>query len=229
MGATKTIPIVFPGVGGPVEKGIVRSLANHGGNATGIAVNVGNPKMWQLLRDAAPTIRRAGIVAYAPNTLAVDRSPEYRAARMAMHSGEAAQAGFELADLLVDGLEELESEIATLASGGAAALFMSTDTRLFTWRDKIMAMAMHHRLPTACAQWFGWGKAGCLITYGEDQEDIGRRAALQAAKILNGTNPIDIPIEQPTKFKLILNAKTARALGLVLPPSLLVLADEVIE
>jgi putative ABC transport system substrate-binding protein len=229
MRATKTIPIVFPGVGSPVERGIVKSLVNHGGNATGIGVNIGNPKMWQLLRDAAPTIRRAGVVAYAPNSLAVDRSPEYRAARMAKLYGESVQAGFDLADLLVDSLDELEAKVATLANGGEVALFMATDTRLFTWRDKIMEMAMRHRLPTACAQWFGWGKAGCLITYGEDQEDIGRRAAGQAAKILNGTKPADIPIELPTKFKLILNAKTARALDLVLPPSLLALADEVIE
>ena len=229
MRATKTIPIVFPGVGSPVERGVVKSLVNHGGNVTGIGVNISNPKMWQLLRDAAPTIRRAGVVAYAPNSLAVDRSPEYRAARIAKLYGESVQAGFELADLLVDSLDELEAKVATLANGGEAALFMATDTRLFTWRDKIMEMAMRHRLPTACAQWFGWGKAGCLITYGEDQEDIGRRAAGQAAKILNGTKPADIPIELPTKFKLIVNAKTAKALGLTLPPSLLALADEVIE
>jgi putative ABC transport system substrate-binding protein len=229
MRATKTIPIVFPGVGSPVERGIVKSLVNHGGNATGIGVNVSNPKMWQLLRDAAPTLKRAGLVAYAPNSLAPGRTPEYRANRIAMLGAESAKAGFELVDMYVDNLEELEAKVAALASRGEAALFMATDSRLFTWRDKIVAMAMLHRLPTACAQWFGWGKAGCLITYGEDQDDIGRRAAGQAAKILNGTKPADIPIEQPTKFKLILNAKTAHALDLVLPPSLLALADEVIE
>jgi len=229
MQATKTIPIVFPGVGTPVERGIVKSLTNHGGNATGIGVNLSNPKMWQLLRDAAPTVRRAGFVAYAPNSLAPGRTPEYRANRIAMLGAESARAGFELVDMFVDSVEELEAKVATLAGRGEAALFMATDSRLFTWRDKIVAIAMHHRLPTACAQWFGWGKAGCLITYGEDQDDIGRRAAGQAAKILNGSKPADIPIEQPTKFRLILNAKTARALDLVLPPSLLALADEVIE
>ncbi|WP_281291558.1 ABC transporter substrate binding protein, partial [Reyranella soli] len=82
----------------------------------------------------------------------------------------------------------------------------------------------------ACAQWFGWGEVGCLITYGEDGNDeLGRRAAVQVIKILNGTKPSDIPIEQPTKFKLIVNAKTAKTLGLTLPPSMLVMADEVIE
>ena len=88
---------------------------------------------------------------------------------------------------------------------------------------------MRHRLPTACSQWFGWGEVGCLITYGEHNDDIGRRAAAQVVKILNGTLPSDIPIEQPTKFKLILNARTAKALDLTIPPSMLVLADEVIE
>lgn len=229
MRATKTIPIVFPGVGSPVERGIVKSLVNHGGNATGIGVNIANPKMWQLLRDAAPTVRFAGRVAYAPNSFAQGGTPEYRASLMARFGVESAQAGFELIDLGVDSLDELEPKVAALAGRGEVALFMATDPRLFSWRDKIMEIAMHHRLPTVCAQWFGWGEAGCLITYGEDQEDIGRRAALQAAKILNGTNPADIPIELPTKFKLIVNAKTAKTLDLVLPPSLLALADEVIE
>jgi putative ABC transport system substrate-binding protein len=100
---------------------------------------------------------------------------------------------------------------------------------LFSWRTQIMEMSMRHRLPTACAQWFGWGKAGCLITYGEDQDAIARRAAVQVVKILRGTRPSDIPIEQPTDFKLIVNAKTAKSLGLTLSLPLLTMADEVIE
>jgi putative ABC transport system substrate-binding protein len=229
MRATKTIPIVFPGVGMPVERGIVKSLVNHGGNATGIGVNVSNPKMWQLLRYAAPTPKRVGYVFYAPNSYAHNGAPEFRAARMAKLGIESAQAGFELVDSGVDSLDELEPKVAALAGRGEGALFMATDVRLFSWRAEIMAMAMRYRLPTACAQWFGWGQAGCLITYGEDPLDLARRAAEQAVKILNGTKPSDIPIEQPTKFRLIINAKTAKALGLTVPPSLLVLADEVIE
>ena len=130
---------------------------------------------------------------------------------------------------VVDRLEELEPKVAALANGGEAALFMATDLTLFSWRAEIMSMAMRYRLPTACTQWFGWGKEGCLITYGEDDPEYGRRAAAQVVKILNGTKPADIPIEQPAKFKLIVNAKTAKALGLTLPPSLLAFADEVIE
>jgi len=229
MRATKTIPIVFPGVGSPVEKGIVKSLVNHGGNATGQAVNISHPKMYQLLRDAAPSARRLGWVAYAPNSLSRDRTPEYRAKRMALLGTELAQAGFEVADLMVNSLDELEPKVAALATGGDAALFMSTDVTLFSWRTQIMAMAMRHRLSTACGQQFGWGKEGCLITYGEDPVYMGRRAAAQVVKILNGTQPSDIPIEQPVNFKLIVNAKTAKELGLTLPPTLLAMADELIE
>lgn len=228
MGATKTIPIVFPGTGTPVETGIVKSLVNQGGNATGQA-NLQNPKVWQLLHEAAPTIRRAGFVAYAPKTFALDRSPEYRARNLKILGDEASQAGFEMVDLTVDRLEELEPKVAALANGGKAALFMHTDLTLITWRAEFMSMAMRYRLPTACTQWFDWGKEGCLITFGEDDPDRGRRAAAQVVKIFNGTKPADIPIEQPAKFKLIVNAKTAKALDLTLPPSLLALADEVIE
>jgi putative ABC transport system substrate-binding protein len=228
MQATKTIPIVF-GVGSPVERGIVKSLVNHGGNATGQAINLSTPKLWQVLRDAAPTIRRAGVAAYAPNSLAVDRSPEYRAARMAIFSRGSAEAGIQVADLLVDSLDELEAKVATLASGGEAALFLASDPMLLSWHSQIMEMAIRHRLPTACALLLGWGEAGCLLTYGEIDEERGRRTGAQVIKILKGTKPSDIPIEQPMRFKLIVNAKTAKALSLTLPPSLLALADEVIE
>jgi putative ABC transport system substrate-binding protein len=160
---------------------------------------------------------------------AQNKTPEFRAGRMVKLGIESAQAGFELVDSGVDYLDELEPKVAALASGGEAALFMATDLVLFSWRAKIIEIAMRYRLPTACAQWFGWGEAGCLITFGEDPHDLARRAAAQAAKILNGTKPSDIPIEQPTKFRLIVNAKTAKALGVNLPRSMLVLADEVIE
>jgi len=229
MRATKTIPVVFVGLGAPEEKGIVKSLTNHGGNATGQAVNLANPKIWQLLRDAAPTIRRVGWVAYAPNSLAQDKSPEYRTARIAIRAREAAQTGFELDDLMIDSLDELEPKIAALAGGGEAALIISNDVTLFSWRSQVMEVAMRYRLPTVCTQRFGWGQVGCLITYGEDNSGLGRRAALQVAKILNGTKPSDMPIEQPTAFKLIVNAKTAKALGLAIPPSMLAFAEEVIE
>jgi putative ABC transport system substrate-binding protein len=228
MRATKTIPIVFF-TGAPVERGIVKGLVNHGGNATGQTGNLlSYEKLWQLLRDAAPAVRRAGYVFSAPIVFAMDRSPEYRARRMAIRGSESAQAGFELVDLGVDRLEELEPKVAALANGGEAALFLVVDPTLDTWRAEIMSMAMRYRLPTACAGLYR-SNEGCLITQTADEPEMGRRAAAQVVKIFNGTNPADIPIEQPTKFKIIVNAKTAKALGLTLPPSLLALADEVIE
>jgi putative ABC transport system substrate-binding protein len=228
MRATKTIPIVFS-VGDPVGRGIVKSLVNHGGNATGQGQESISLKMWQLLRDAAPAPQRLGWVGYAPNIFAHNRSPEYRAKRVAVVGRESAQVGFELVDLMVDRLEELEPKVAALASSGKAALSMATDPTLYSWRAEIMSMAMRYRLPTACSQWFGWGQEGCLITYGADDPEMGRRLAAQVAKLLNGTKPADIPIEQQARFKLVVNAKTAKALDLTLPPSLLAAADEVIE
>ena len=148
---------------------------------------------------------------------------------MAMLGAESSRAGFELVDMFVDSPEELEAKVAALAGRGEAALFMATDTMLFTWRDKIVAMAMQHRLPTACAGVSGLAKEGCLISYAADEPEMGRRAAAQVARILNGTKPADIPIEQPAKFNLIINAKTAKELALTLPPSMLTMADEVIE
>jgi putative ABC transport system substrate-binding protein len=227
MRATKTIPIVFS-VFAPVERGIVKSLVDHGSNATGQGQMSFYPKLWQLLRDAAPARRRAGFVLYAPNVFG-DRSPEYRARRMAAIGSESAQVGFELVDLSVDRLDELKAKVAALANGGEAALFISTDPMLFSWRAEIMTMAMRYRLPTVCTQWFLLAKEGCLITFGSDDPEMGQRAAAQVVKIFSGQKPADIPIEQPAKFKLILNAKTAKALDLTLPPALLAAADEVIE
>jgi len=146
---------------------------------------------------------------------------------MATLGSESAQAGFELVDLGVDRLDELEPKVAALANGGEAALFLSADPILFSWRAEVMSMAMRYRLPTACGGDLGW--EGCLISYAADQPELGRRVAAQVVKIFNGTKPADIPIEQPAKFKLIVNAKTAKTLGLTVPPSLLAFADEVIE
>jgi len=227
MRATKTIPIVFF-AGNPVERGIVKSLVNHGGNATGQTGNLlSYEKIWQLLREAAPALRRAGFVMYLPNSFAQDRSPEFRARRMAIIGSESAQAGFELVDLGVDRLDELEPKVAALANGGEAALVISADPTLWSWRAEIMSMAMRHRLPTACAGSLGF--ESCLITISADEAEMGQRAAAQVVKIFNGTKPADIPIEQPAKFKVIVNANTAKALGLTVPPSLLAIADEVIE
>jgi putative tryptophan/tyrosine transport system substrate-binding protein len=226
--ATKRIPIVMLGVGSPVEKGFVASLANPGGNVTGMAVAIAGPKLWQLLRDIAPTTRRGGGLVYAPNNFA-NTNPAFRAERDTRLKADAGSVGIEFVDLSVNTLDEIDSKFAELGSGDPAGVVIYTDQILFAWRSSISAMALRYRLPTVCAQFAGWGQAGCLVAYEEDGSVLRRRVAAQVDKILKGAKPADIPVEQPTAFKLIINAKTAKALGLTAPPSLLTLADEVIE
>ena len=204
----------------PVERGIVKSLVDHGGNATGQTGNLlSNAKVWQLLRDAAPAPGVRDGWPIAPNAWAQDRSPEYRAKRMATLGSESAQVGFELVDLGVDRLDELEPKVAALANGGRRRFpVCRPNTVLMARRDHVdgHALSSADRLPPGP----GWGE-GCLISYAADQPELGRRVAAQVVKIFNGTKPADIPIEQPTRFTLIVNAKTAKTLGLTVPPSLL--------
>ncbi|WP_395714644.1 ABC transporter substrate-binding protein [Reyranella sp.] len=227
MRATRTIPIVFFNAGNVVERGIVKGLVDHDPNVTGMNSQQSYAKTWQLLRNAAPTVRRIGFVAYAPNAWAYNNTPDNRAARMAKIASDAASVGLEVVDLFVDSLDELEPKIDALAGGGDAALFLSADPVLHSWSTRIMEMAMRHRLPTTCSE--NWGAAGCVISYHPDTHEIFRHAAAQVAKILSGTKAADIPIGQSMKFKLTINLKTAKALDLTVPTPLFALADEVID
>jgi putative ABC transport system substrate-binding protein len=229
IGATKSIPIVFNGVGGPVEKGFVASLAKPGGNVTGMAVATTGPKLWQFLKEVAPATRRGAALVYGPNNFPPHSNPAFRAEFNARINAQAATVGLEPIVLAVDSLADIEARFAELGRDGAAGVIVLTDATLFEWRNSIVALALRHKVPTVCHQWMGWGEAGCLITYGEDDLDRQRVLATQVDKILKGTKPADIPVQQPTAFKVILNMKTAKALGLALSPSLLVQADEVIE
>jgi putative ABC transport system substrate-binding protein len=229
MQATKRIPIVFNGVSEPVAKGIVTSLAKPGGNVTGVAVQTNEPKMWDLLRDISPTTRHSAVLTYARNRVAQEQADIFTARNMERRQAYAAAVGMETTFMYVHSLGEVEPTFAELASRGGAGVVILTDPTLFEWRFSIIAMTLRYRLPTVCAQVLEWGEAGCLVTYGEEPSNRTRRVAAQVAKILKGTKPADIPVEQPTSFKLIINAKTAKALDLTVPQSLLVLADEVIE
>ena len=186
--------------------------------------------MWQLLRDIAPATRRAGYLIYGPNTLAGIKNPsEFRSESLSANRRNAETAGIEFVDMFVDTRDELEPKIAELATRGNAAIFIVTDPVLFSWRSSILEMASRYRLPTVCAQWLEWGAEGCLATYGEDPYEQRRNLAGQIDKVLKGIQPADIPVQQPTKINLIINAKTAKLLDLTVPPSLFALADEVIE
>ena len=229
MQATKVIPIVFPGVGYPVEKGIVTSLSKPGGNVTGIAVNIESAKMWQLMREMAPAARHAGYLSNLLNSYALQNATGMRANALLERRRDAAVVGFDFTDLGVKAADEIDAKFAELASRGDAVVYIASDDTVFDWRTTVMQAASRYRLVTACTQDFRWGEAGCLLTYGEDPYDRYRRAGEQVVKILRGVRPANIPVELPTKFKLIVNAKTAKALDLTVPRSLLVLADEVIE
>jgi len=223
--ATKTIPIVVPGIGDPLERGVLSSLVRTRGNVTGMAVSLGNPKMWQLLRDTAPAVRRAGVLFYRPESN--DRS--YLERRITAAKADAAAVGIEAIDLGVDAKGEIESKLAELTRAGDAAVIIWTDNTLFAWRDYIMEIVLRHSMASACSRWLQWAEAGCLITYGEDTVAQLRGAADQVAKILKGAKAGDIPIGQATNFKLFINAKTARQLGLAVPHTVRVLADEIID
>jgi len=236
MQATKSIPIVFLGVGFPVEMGIVANLTAPGGNVTGTAITVARQKQWQLLREVTPTVRRAGYLASAANKPADEQYASYRALMLESVNAEAAAANIEPLRMGIFGFSDIEPLFAELARRGDAGVVLSGDLILLDrqslpsirqWLPSIVEMAVRHRLPTSCTGDREWAKWGCLVTYAEDWGV--HSVVIQIAKVLNGTKPADIPIAQSTGQRLIINYKTAKALNLTIPPAMLARADEVIE
>lgn len=230
--ATKPVPVVFFGVGDPVEKGIVASLARPGGNATGTAVLISWGKLWQYLHEISPATRRVAVVSNEQNSMAL--SPEWRTPYRAFFDKRmidgAAAVGLESIRTPVNSLDEASSKLAAFSVEGNAGILISTDAIMFGWRAAIMEMALKNRLPSACPQDRGWAEAGCLVTYTENYSLAVQGTGTRVVKILRGTKPADIPVEQPTaSFRLIVNARTAKALDLAVPPALLAAADEVID
>jgi len=215
-----------------ILKGIVASLAKPGGNVTGVAVNVETPKIWQWVRDVAPGTRLVGLLFNVRNYEGVNGADDvktYREKKAAEYAAIAKALGVEFVVMRVGEEKEIEPKLAEFANSGGTGLIILTDGHLISWRASIMEAVRHHRLATACVQWFGWAREGCVITYGEDQSFLRRTAALQVDKIFRGMKPADIPVEQPTNFRLIVNTKAAKALGLTVPQSLLAYADEVVD
>ena len=141
----------------------------------------------------------------------------------------AAAVGIEPIYMRVHNLEEIEARFKELAAEGSAGALISQDEMLASLRTEIMALALRHRIPTTCGGDRAWADVGCLITYVEDNASIWRAAGQKVAKVLKGTKPADIPVEQPTTYKVMINLKTAKALDLIIPPTALAKADEVIE
>ena len=220
--ATATIPIVFNAVGDPVGAGLVQSLARPGGNVTGQSGQSTElkAKQLQLLLMAVPGQRVIGVI--------VNPDTPYSALAMKELKAAADQAGIRLELLEIRKPADFTSaRVDALAATGATSLFVIEDPLTSSLRDTIIDQANRVRLP-AVTGLLDFAPAGALMTYGADLRDY-RRTAQYVDRILKGANPADLPVEQPTTFRLIVNLKTAKALGLTLPPSMLASADEVIE
>ena len=219
--ATSVIPIVFAVAGDPIANNLVTSLARPGGNVTGlstVATDLAGKRL-ELLTEAVPDFRRLATIGNAGNSLSVLEMREVKAA--------ASRFGLDATFLEVRQAQDIEPAIAALKDA-ADALYVVADPLINTNRDQIHKLAMGARLP-AIYNAREHVEAGGLISYGPDFIELYRRAADFVDRILRGASPSDIPVEQPTKFELVINLRTARALGLEVPPSLLARADEVIE
>ena len=219
--ATTTIPIVFAAQMDPVGAGVVASLARPGGNVTGMSIQQTDTagKRIELLREALPRLAR----------LAVMANSSAPGAMIEMHevATTARTLGLEVIPIEVSQAGEVFSSIESIRDR-ADALYVATDPLIFSNRIAINEMAMRQRTPTTYGS-REYVDAGALMSYGPNWIDLFRHAAEQVDKILRGTKPADIPVQQPTKFDLVVNLRTAKALGLEIPPSLLARADDVID
>jgi putative ABC transport system substrate-binding protein len=220
--ATTTVPIVMMGVGDPMGSGLVASLAHPGGNVTGVTALSSDlvGKQLEFLRDVRPTVSRVALLwnpANPSNALWV-REAEVAAPAL----------GVQLYLVEARDPEAFDSAFAAMTNAHAGALLVLGDAMCFEHRRRLIELATTRRLPTmhVIRQFV---EAGGLMAYGPHSLDMRRRAVSYVDKILKGAKPADLPVEQPTKFELVVNLKTAQALGITIPPSLLLLADEVIR
>jgi putative ABC transport system substrate-binding protein len=220
--ATKTIPIVFSSVGDPVGVGLVASLARPGANVTGVSSQANDiaAKRLQILQDLVPGKQTIAVLLNPDTPFSVSALREVRSAA---EQGHQPLAVFEARTT-----DEVSAGIEAAIKLGAAGLLTLDDPLLLGTRRKIVDLVAAARLPAI----YGvrdFAEAGGLISYGVVRRQISRRAAEYVDKILKGARPVDLPVEQPTKFELVINLKTAKALGIEIPPTLLATADEVID
>jgi putative ABC transport system substrate-binding protein len=220
--ATTTIPIVFTLAGDPVGSGLVASLARPGGNVTGLSNLTGelSGKQLQLLKEAVPLISHVAVLFNPVNPATATMLNGVKVA--------ARDLAVELQFLEVRKLGELASAFSAMTRGRAGAFLALPDPIFTTQQARLLELAAKSRLPAMYTP-REWAEAGGLMAYGPSFADNFRRAATYVDKILKGTRPVDLPVEQPTKFELVINLKTAKALGLTIPQSVLLRADEVIQ
>jgi putative tryptophan/tyrosine transport system substrate-binding protein len=221
--ATNTIPIVFAGITEPVAQGLVASLAHPGGNLTGFSnMEATFGEKWlELLKEIDPRVTRAAIV-FNPQTAPITAD--------LLHNVEVAAQMFAIQPIAtpVRQISEIETAAAMLAREPDGGMILLPDSFTTTNRKPIIEAVARHRLPAVYPFKF-FAAEGGLLSYGVDNSELYRRAAIYVDRILKGEKPADLPVQQPTKFELVINLKTAKALGLDVPPTLLARADEVIE
>jgi putative tryptophan/tyrosine transport system substrate-binding protein len=224
MKATTTIPIVMANSVDPVGVGFVETLARPGRNVTGVTQDTGNEvfgKRLELLKEIVPRGSREWAVLWNP-TFGPNQG------RWKATADAARNLGLRLLSAEMQGLDDLEPAFASIMKKRPGGLVVMSDAVLFTYRTQIGSMALKNRLP-AISTVSEYAEVGLLLTYGASLPGLWYRSATYVDKILKGAKPADLPIEQPTKFELVINLKTAKALGLTIPQSLLQRADELIQ
>ena len=220
---TSTIPIVVAGAGDLVETGVVESLARPGGNVTG-TTNISSDlsgKRLELLKEAVPKALRVAIFwRTAPDSQDEDEVKQTQVS--------ATPLGIKIQPVPVRSTDEFQGAFAVMKKENAGALIIVHGTWTNSYRRQLVELAIRHRLPTICETVY-WTEDGCLMNYGHDPRYGWRRAAVFVDKILKGAKPADLPVEQPAKFEFIVNLKTAKQIGLTIPPNVLARADKVIR
>ena len=218
--ATSTVPIVVVVSNDPVQSGLVASLARPGGNVTGLTFLLSDlaAKRLEMLREIAPRTARVGIL-WNPD----HADPDFRETQTA-----AAKLGVDIVSLEVRRPDDFEAAFRTALRERIDALIVVSSRLMTRERQRILDFSTAHRLPVATG-WGAWAEGGALFTYGPNIDEIIRRSAGYVDKILRGARPADLPVEQPTRFELVVNLKTVKTLGLPIPQSVLHRADRVIE
>jgi putative ABC transport system substrate-binding protein len=220
--ATRTVPIVFVGVADPVGAGLVEGLAHPGGNTTGFSIfeySISG-KWLELLKEIAPRVRRAAVIR---DHLLTSGTAQFSVIQSVAHA-----LGAELSPVGARGADDIERGLSTFAREPNGGVIVTASPLIIVHRNLIITLVARHQLP-AVYPFRYFATSGGLISYGPDVADQYRRAAGYVDRILKGEKPGDLPVQAPTKYELVINLKTAKALGLEIPPTLLARADEVIE